>query len=314
MDIDMTDIHELKPSEYSDFISLWQEAFGDDEQEINAFTNAFASELKCFILTDSTKKAHSALTLFKMGELTIPKENVRKDVYVSYAICTSKLARGKGYGAAITNYAASFVTKNAAGWCGNNGISVLSPASNSLINFYKSLGYKPIFLSHQGRVDVFPTNEAINSLIVKTISPNEYNIKREQILHDLIHISLSINSLNYLAGYSHFHSFTLPSDGLKGIFITSSPIENEKISLDELLVSKTPLSDATEKISVTGKDYDFAGESIAKHFNASICTYNSPAFSGNDHVQAMLFIADEETDLISEKKSFYQPYFAFPFD
>lgn len=310
----MTNIHELKESEYADFISLWQEAFSDREDEINDFTSSFGDELKRFTLTDSSEKAFSALTLFKMGELVIPKKKHNKDVYVSYAICTSKLARGKGYGAAITNYAADFVNKNASNWCGNEGLSTLSPASDSLINFYKPLGYSPLFLSHNGKIKINTAGNPSKKIRIKMISSDEYNKKREQILAGTIHVSLSVNSLNYLAGYSEFYSFKLTSLGPEGVFITSAPVEDSKLSLDELLISSHSPSEDIETLNVISKDYDLAAESVADYFGTSICIYNSPAFSKNEHVQAMLFIDNNVAKLLQDAESFYQPYFAFPFD
>ena len=91
-----------------------------------------------------------------MGNLHIPCKKKSPEVFVSYAICTDEKCRGKGYGASITNFASDYVTNynnkinksssDSSDDC--DAISILSPASKSLVNFYKPLGYEPFFFCH----------------------------------------------------------------------------------------------------------------------------------------------------------------------
>ena len=354
----MIDIHELKPSEKNSFLMLWSKTFGDSKEEIMEFMTAFSDDIKCFALTDSYNKSDnknevlSALTLFKMGNLHIPCSKKSPEVFVSYAICTDEKCRGKGYGASITNFASDYVTnyynkiKNSScdcsGDCSDNcfddcdAISILSPASKSLVDFYKPLGYKPFFFSkYHSLVEI---SDKTIDLRLSEISHSEYDKKREHYLEQFVHVSLSTKSLIYLSGYSKFLYFEIVEKSIRGIAVYSESSIEDEILISELLAVRISNSSAREIDGnsdflenfhlilenfhlISEKEIADVANAITKTLGFKHCEYRTPAYYGNNFsdeiVQGMIF---GDFDFIpndgdeAENKLSYLPYLGFPFD
>lgn len=339
----MIDIHELKPSENNSFLMLWSKTFGDSKEEILEFMTAFSDDIKCFTLTDSDNKSDnkndvlSALTLFKMGNLHIPCSKKSPEVFVSYAICTDEKCRGKGYGASITNFASDYVTNynnkinksssDSSDDC--DAISILSPASKSLVNFYKPLGYEPFFFSkYHSLVEI--SGKSID-LRLSEISHSEYDKKREHYLEPFVHVSLSIKSLIYLSKYSKFLYFEIVEKSIKGIAVYSESSIEDEILISELLAVRISSSSAREIDENSGflenfhliseKEIADVANAITKTLGFKRCEYRTPAYCGNNFsdeiVQGMIF---GDFDFIpndgdeAENKLSYLPYLGFPFD
>lgn len=339
----MIDIHELKPSENNSFLMLWSKTFGDSKEEILEFMTAFSDDIKCFALTASDNKSDnkndvlSALTLFKMGNLHIPCSKKSPEVFVSYAICTDEKCRGKGYGASITNFASDYVTNynnkinksssDSSDDC--DAISILSPASKSLVNFYKPLGYEPFFFSKYHSLGEI--SDKSMDLRLSEISHSEYDKKREHYLEPFVHISLSAKSLIYLSGYSKFLYFEIVEKSIKGIAVYSEYSIEDEILISELLAERTPNPNAREIDENSGflenfhliseKEIADVANAITKTLGFKRCEYRTPAYCGNNFsdeiVQGMIF---GDFDFIpndgdeAENKLSYLPYLGFPFD
>lgn len=339
----MIDIHELKPSENNSFLMLWSKTFGDSKEEILEFMTAFSDDIKCFTLTDSDNKSDnkndvlSALTLFKMGNLHIPCSKKSPEVFVSYAICTDEKCRGKGYGASITNFASDYVTNynnkinksssDSSDDC--DAISILSPASKSLVNFYKPLGYDPFFFSKYHSLGEISGKSM--DLRLSEISHSEYDKKREHYLEPFVHVSLSAKSLIYLSGYSKFLYFEIVEKSIKGIAVYSESSIEDEILISELLAVRISSSSAREIDENSGflenfhliseKEIADVANAITKTLGFKRCEYRTPAYCGNNFsdeiVQGMIF---GDFDFIpndgdeAENKLSYLPYLGFPFD
>lgn len=339
----MIDIHELKPSENNSFLMLWSKTFGDSKEEILEFMTAFSDDIKCFALTDSDNKSDnkndvlSALTLFKMGNLHIPCSKKSPEVFVSYAICTDEKCRGKGYGASITNFASDYVTnynnkinKNSSDSSDDcDAISILSPASKSLVNFYKPLGYEPFFFSKYHSLGEI--SDKSMDLRLSEISHSEYDKKREHYLEPFVHVSLSAKSLICLSGYSKFLYFEIAEKSIKGIAVYSESSIEDEILISELLAVRISSSSAREIDENSGflenfhliseKEIADVANAITKTLGFKRCEYRTPAYCGNNFsdeiVQGMIF---GDFDFIpndgdeDENKLSYLPYLGFPFD
>lgn len=339
----MIDIHELKSSEKNSFLMLWSKTFGDSKEEILEFMTAFSDDIKCFTLTASDNKSDnkndvlSALTLFKMGNLHIPCKKKSPEVFVSYAICTDEKCRGKGYGASITNFASDYVTnynnkinKNSSDSSDDcDAISILSPASKSLVNFYKPLGYEPFFFSKYHSLGEI--SDKSMDLRLSEISHSEYDKKREHYLEPFVHVSLSAKSLIYLSGYSKFLYFEIVEKSIKGIAVYSESSIEDEILISELLAVRISSSSAREIDENSGflenfhliseKEIADVANAITKTLGFKRCEYRTPAYCGNNFsdeiVQGMIF---GDFDFIpndgdeAENKLSYLPYLGFPFD
>lgn len=351
----MIDIHELKPSEKNSFLMLWSKTFGDSKDEILEFMTAFSDDIKCFTLTASDNKSDnkndvlSALTLFKMGNLHIPCSKKSPEVFVSYAICTDEKCRGKGYGASITNFTSDYVTNynnkikkssddysdNYSDDCSDDcfndcdAISILSPASKSLVNFYKPLGYEPFFFSKYHSLEEI--SDKSMDLRLSVISHSEYDKKREHYLEPFVHVSLSAKSLIYLSGYSKFLYFEIVEKSIKGIAVYSESSIEDEILISELLAVRTPNPSAREIDEnsnslenfhlISEKEIADVANAITKTLGFKRCEYRTPAYCRNNFsdeiVQGMIF---GDFDFIpndgdeAENKLSYLPYLGFPFD
>ena len=136
----------------SEFIDLRRKVFGDDKEFIDFFDSCFQDDYLDLVIIESLddkEVLQAALTQFNMGQLVVPAWNQSsldgKQVEISYAICTDKVARGKGYGSHITVYARELAESS-------RKLSMLSPAEPSLIDFYAPLGYREFMYAEQGVV------------------------------------------------------------------------------------------------------------------------------------------------------------------
>ena len=212
-------IRPLTATDRPAFLALWQAAFGDGPDVYEAMEACFGDDLRSFVLVDGEVVA--ALTQFVMGDFTGPRSaagarssvtsGTALPVYVSYAINTRADARGRGYGSAITEFARDLAHSR-------GGASLLCPASPSLIDFYKPLGYapwgyalqRPLFSSLSDPVDdhrAFAASDPSTSRAFglpaaessfRALTAEEYQALREQALADRTHVTLSDEALAFV--------------------------------------------------------------------------------------------------------------------
>lgn len=168
---------------YPELRRLWHEVFEDPEEFVDAFYDNWGEEVHGYVLSDEAG-VQAALTCFRMGELkeaagcnqkAAGKMAAGCEVWISYAICTRPEARGKGYGAAITEFARDEVIAGGA-------ISMLSPAEASLVDFYEPLGYAAN--GRAGSVDW----DSFDSAKWRLIKSGRYYELREEYLTGSTHI------------------------------------------------------------------------------------------------------------------------------
>lgn len=158
---------------YEGLRDLWCRVFGDEPGFVDFFYESFGGDIMGYVICNDAGKTISALTCFRCGVFRGAPDNAEGGpahdapdgpgcgadglpVYVSYAICTDPEYRGQGYAAALTEYVRSAVTApqgtavhgEADGQPaaeGLGGISLVSPAEESLIGYYDRLGYRETF-------------------------------------------------------------------------------------------------------------------------------------------------------------------------
>ncbi|WP_409337047.1 GNAT family N-acetyltransferase [Eubacterium sp. F2] len=190
-------IHPYTSSESDDFYHIWNACFGDSQGIIDEFLNAFRGNIRKFTLTGQGNQVCAALTQFHMGTLSeLSTASHAADisavpVQISYAIGTDPLQRGHGYGSAITQYAAEQAEKD-------GDLSVLSPADQGLVNFYRPLNYLPFFYKEELTAEAAAADEGtVRNLDIRPLSAAEYNDLRENFLSNRPHIFLSDQALAY---------------------------------------------------------------------------------------------------------------------
>lgn len=134
------------PERYEAMRKLWCSVFGDEPEFVDSMFRCFGDEIKGYIVTADDVRALSAMVCYKCGELTISDADLEevcgKPVYVSYAVCTDPEFRGLGLGSALTAYVRDMITEN-------GGLSLVSPADESLQGFYAELGYRSFFFASE---------------------------------------------------------------------------------------------------------------------------------------------------------------------
>ena len=246
------DIHPCLPKEIPDYYRIWNSCFGDSFDTIIEFLKSFQESVLAYTLTDH-EDVRAALTTFFMGDLKLPKAEIQESlsgsfpqedlpVSISYAIGTDPDHRGSGYGSAITTFAAEKQTE--AGF-----LSVLSPADQRLVNFYKPLGYVPYFYKEELTADAVPLPENADSDAVPEVLPlpaKDYFSLREGFLAGRPHIILSKETLDYEALCAvpkdePYDGYTLTSSGFFRCYspvscvFTVEPSEPGQLYIPELV-------------------------------------------------------------------------------
>lgn len=310
--------------EYNGLRDLWHRVFGDEPEFVDHVYRTFgetglpggmeASQgagVTGYIICGAENEVISVLTCYRCGALSVPCD-MRDDpeyagfdgrpVYVSYAVCTDPEYRGLGLAGMLTSRVREEVT--AAG-----GISLVSPAEESLIAFYRDLGYRescfaaedeapaddPEEWDHDsfdlntddtrvwglgadgtpGFIEDDDTSPAETELTVEVADVITYNKYRESFLTDTPHVSLSEPMLELV------RSVSLSGDGMLVInggdavcVISESDGCKTQLVINELLVDP-------DLLALSGEIGGEIASSLAGHFGAERVVYRTPAFCGN---------------------------------
>lgn len=121
-----------------DIISLWQEAFGDEQEYIEFFLDNCPNEcIGCFLDDELC-----SLLFLLDGSI-----NGFKTSYI-YAACTKKSRRGQGLFTRLLNFTISYCEKK------GDACIFLVPGEESLYSFYKNFGFVSNF--YRNELEIFP--------------------------------------------------------------------------------------------------------------------------------------------------------------
>ena len=298
---------------YEGLRSLWSETFGDAPEYVDAFYENFGDDIKGYVMVDEEGEVCSALSCHLCGEYE------GRPVYVSYAVCTREDMRGQGLAAELISAVRDEVTKA-------GGISVVSPAESSLIQYYAKENYEPHFLAIQRAVmspdfdeEEFDDYDEFDldiegadptpfraSIDLEPLSPEKYNKYREAFLSGRPHIEPSAAMLRLM------ESETMDGCGLcsinKGDAICAiSDADPARVILTELI-----LNPVLEELSM-GIDAEIAAM-IAKHFDAAETVYVMPGPGGCQGMACGLQSKNETLPADEEMNEVYieEPYYGFP--
>ena len=294
-------------NEYEGLRTLWCEVFGDGPGFVDAVYSCFGEDISGWVVKDPEGRVCSALTCYRCGSFE------DRPVYVSYAICTRADSRGHGYAGMLTEYMRDRIIS-----CG--GISLVSPAEESLEKYYASHGYRPFCFAYTGAVlspdlendglDGFDEleefegfeldfgNDAVDppapAMEMKVVNSEVYGRYREAFLNEYPHIELSEAMLRLAKAES------LDWNGLlfinRGDAICAvSRADASQVILTELIVNPILLEISSEI------ENEIAGM-IAKHFDAAETLYSAP---GRGRCQSMAAGMDRNN---------CAAYFGFPID
>lgn len=143
-----------RKDDLNDIIVLWNEAFGDSEDDIKFFLDSrYIPENAVVCETDG--RIVSVLFLLD-GMMHINGKDYSS--YYLYAACTSKDFRGKGIMSDMLGFAKSLSVSR------NKQFIILKPGEESLYGYYEKFGYKSVFTKKTIKInDNFNAVEEIKS-------------------------------------------------------------------------------------------------------------------------------------------------------
>jgi len=181
-------------SEYEALRALWCDTFGDGPEFVDAVYEKLGAE-GWFIPGESGMD--SALTLYECGEYDGRK------VFVSYAICTAPAARDRGLAGELVKAVRDLVVSGPekSGLESNivkaPGLSAVTPAEESLYEFYEKLGYRKYFYEDRVSFSYDPdwlvmdgdgSDDYAPEILMEPVGAAEYNKLREYYLLGVPHI------------------------------------------------------------------------------------------------------------------------------
>lgn len=278
-------------SEYEALKLLWVDVFGDSPDFVDELYKSLNAE--GYIAVDDYGAVLSSLTLYKCGYYC---EN---EVFVSYAICTAPVARGKGIASSLTKHVRDIVLERGA-------ISILSPAEESLIKFYSALDYKPAFFSDEIVLEVSDCNCKAK---VEQLTASEYSELRESFLSEIDHIIIDENLLNFVKTEGEEETDFLLVNRGDAVCILSPP---SKESEDQLFISELIVNPLLSALSSEIDEELACG--IADYYGATSVKYRKP---GTKYCQSMAARTEDCNTKSLNMKSLTDhqcAYFGFPLD
>lgn len=282
---------------FDEMKALWCTTFGDTEEFVEAFYDCFGADIEAYVALDESGSVCSSLTCYKVGNYE------GRPVYVSYAVCTREDCRGLGIAGELTEFVRDEVISL-------GGISIVSPAEESLEGFYEKHGYERMFFtapraviaeSFEEELEEYEFDEEDDFDIVRPeadirkIDAVLYNKYREAYLTGISHIEPSEDLLK---------AAELASEGFYAINNGDAiccVAENRRgqLMLSELILSPV-LLDLSSEI-----DSEVA-QLLAAHFNAVEVIYSTPG-AGKCQSMAAGEIPEDEDGIVP-------PYFGFPIE
>lgn len=179
------------PNDIPALKTLWQEAFGDEKQDIDLFFETLYPSAIGFCAEED---GDILSMLFALPQTIVKDEKQCKAAYL-YAVATKKDARGRGLCKAVFAYAEKELRKR------YFGALLLSPASEELAELYAKLG----FLRQTGAKKVFlPCEKAQGQ--ANEIGVQDYAGLRETLLWDIPHVRYDKAQLEYAVSGGKFYS------------------------------------------------------------------------------------------------------------
>lgn len=321
-------------AQYEGLRDLWVRVFGDEPEFVDGMYECFDGNI-CGYVICSDDRVVSALTLYKCGCMYVPagydewqeedetceahllEDLAGRPVYVTYAVCTDPEYRGRGLASALTGHVRREVAEQ-------GGISLVSPAEPSLIEFYRDLGYKEGFTACEGvgfpemltfdpEADYdedddgmlwglgedgepgFIDDEEFEAfdpgLTVVSTDAAMYNRFREAFLSDTVHVSLSNEMMEAVRMNSLNGDGLLVINGGDAVAV----IDSSGRTALELLVNPV-LMEISQEI-----DMEIAAR-LASYYGLERLTYRTPGYG----VSQSMYTADDGTEI--------EGYFGFPLE
>jgi len=187
-------IRHSRPGDEPGLQALWQIAFGDSSEAIEAFFSALYRPGQALLWTEGDQIV-SAIYLLDAGSLPLPgganeQRQAPLRVSYSYALATLPNFRGRGIGTQVVQSAIvrSFET--------GFDCNVICPAEEALFPYYARLGYDAVLPIAQGEILRSMVDNSVSIINIMSINPAVYFLIRSALLPS--------QSVTYPADYLQF--------------------------------------------------------------------------------------------------------------
>ena len=215
--------------------ALWQEAFGDEQQDIDLFFETVYPNATGFCAEDGGELVSM---LFALPQTIVKEEKQLKCAYL-YAVATKKDRQGEGLCSALLAYAEKELRKRYV------EALLLSPASERLADFYAERGFTRQTGAKKTLLDCAqPTGQATE------IGVQDYAGLRETALWDIPHVRYDRAQLEYAMAGGKFYCL------MAGYAMGCAAVKDGKDggSLSGTLTQKVKPGETCSTVTATAKE------------------------------------------------------------
>jgi len=224
---------------------IWKLGFGDSDRYIDFYYTNRYQEDETLLLLEGGEIA-AMLTMLPVKVTTSTGASI--DSAMLYALATHPNYRQRGYATRLLDFACHYL--------GQQGslFSVIVPAGKKLFDYYHRQGFRDFFFVRQltfDREKVESLTVEAKSCIITSISPQEYNRRREKLLRRKTHVSYSIGDIDYqrkLSQMSGADIYGIAVEGTQGCAVIEMR-GKDKVLIKELLIADQFIPTAVRQIA-----------------------------------------------------------------
>ncbi|GAB6180760.1 GNAT family N-acetyltransferase [Desulfotomaculum defluvii] len=262
----MLEVRPAKKGDLSRQKEIWKLSFGDPQDYIDFYFDHRYKEDETLLLLEDGEVA-SMLTMIPVKTMT--SQNHSFNTAMLYAIATHPLKQNRGYSTVLMDQSMQYLKAN------KQEISIVVPAAEQLFDFYGKRGYQIGFYIRE----VLLTRKMIDSLsidrpckvTISSISPEEYNLRRNQQLRNKLYIAYADRDIAYqkkLSRLSGANIYGVDCENIQGC-LAIERVNSHRVLIKEILVPDGAINGVIKL--------------LAQHMNAEEFICRTPAFLG-DHL------------------------------
>lgn len=261
----MSEIRLARKGETARQKEIWKSCFGDSDSYIDFYyRNRYIEDETVVLLHD--REITAMLTRIPV-KMVIP-DNRSFTTAMLYAIATHPNYQKKGFATELIDFCGQYFRT------GQNELLVLVPATMQLFNFYRKLGFQDGFYIRESllisdRIQGLSINSS-HHCIISSVSPEEYNRRRNNQLRGRFFISYADEDISYqkmLSQQSGTDVYAVDIEDIQGCLAV------ERMSSDKILIKELLLPD---------KYIDVAFKQIVLHLPAKEYFLRTPGYF-NEH-------------------------------
>lgn len=223
---------------------IWKLCFGDSDEYIDFFyTNLYKADAAMVLLQDEEISAMLTMIPIKI----VAPDNQSLSSTMLYAIATHPEYRHRGFATQLIAFTHRYLEAE------KSKFSVLVPADKQLFEFYRKLGYTEAFYIRELQITLENFSGLIKGVACTfaSITPEEYNRRRNKLLSGHLYISYSNKEIAYqkkLSVQSGADIYGIDIEKVEGC-VAIERISADKVFIREILIPDEFLTMAVKNIT-----------------------------------------------------------------